>query len=121
MYVNSLVISASSSSEWFMTAELYRAIYNYALAQSHIGELTVEDPAEAFEDLRDKNDMKMLLSNDQFMKEAFGDDAVSHGGGRVGKVGRAARPKKGKIGPPVERSWAEKWRVKLKIAGVSTR
>ncbi|KAL0070550.1 histone acetyltransferase 1 [Marasmius tenuissimus] len=98
-------------------SELYRAIYNYTLAQPNIGELTVEDPAEAFEDLRDKNDLKMLLSDEQFMKEAFGDDAVSHGGGRVGKVGRATRPKKGKIGPPVERGWAEKWRLKLKIAG----
>ncbi|KAL0577366.1 histone acetyltransferase 1 [Marasmius crinis-equi] len=98
-------------------SELYKAIYNYAVSHPHIGELTVEDPAEAFEDLRDKNDLKMLLSNEAFMKEAFGEDAVSHGGGRVGKVGKALKPKKGKIGPPVEKGWAEKWRVKLKIAG----
>ncbi|KAF9265788.1 acyl-CoA N-acyltransferase [Marasmius fiardii PR-910] len=98
-------------------SELYKAIYNYVLSQPHIGELTVEDPAEAFEDLRDKNDLITLLSNETFMKEAFGEDAVSHGGGRVGKVGRALKSKKGKMGPPVEKGWAEKWRVKLKIAG----
>ncbi|KAK7049414.1 histone acetyltransferase 1 [Paramarasmius palmivorus] len=95
-----------------------RSIYNYVLAQPHIGELTVEDPAEAFEDLRDKNDLLMLLSNEDFMKEGFG-DSTSHGGGRVGKPGRALKGSsaKGKMGPPVERGWAEKWRVKLKIAG----
>ncbi|KAG5221255.1 histone acetyltransferase [Salix suchowensis] len=38
------------------TAELYDAIYNYVLSQPTITELTVEDPAEAFEDLRDRND-----------------------------------------------------------------
>ncbi|KAG7086509.1 hypothetical protein E1B28_002462 [Marasmius oreades] len=98
-------------------SELYKAIYNYVLSQPHIGELTVEDPAEAFEDLRDKNDLMMLLSNETFIKEAFGEDAVSHGGGRVGKIGKVLKSKKGKMGPPVEKGWAEKWRVKLKIAG----
>ncbi|ESK94254.1 histone acetyltransferase type b catalytic subunit [Moniliophthora roreri MCA 2997] len=100
-------------------SELYISIYNYVLAQPHIGELTVEDPAEAFEDLRDKNDMLMLLSNEDFMKEGFG-HSTSHSGGRVGKVGKALKGSssvKGKMGPPVERGWAEKWRVKLKIAG----
>ncbi|KAJ3776136.1 acyl-CoA N-acyltransferase [Lentinula raphanica] len=99
-------------------SELYRSIYQYVLSQPHIGELTVEDPAEAFEDLRDKNDLKMLLSTKQFMEEGFGQDTYSHGGGRVGKVGRALKgPSKGKMGPPVDKGWAEKWRLKLKIAG----
>ncbi|THV07996.1 histone acetyltransferase type B catalytic subunit [Dendrothele bispora CBS 962.96] len=100
-------------------SELYKAIYQYVLAQPHVGELTVEDPAEAFEDLRDKNDLKMLLTTEGFMTEGFGDDALSHGGGRVGKPGKAlSRSKgKGKMGPPVEKGWAEKWRVKMKIAG----
>lgn len=60
---------------------------------------------------------------------------VSHGGGRVGGVGKHGRSgkggvasgtgtgtgigrSKGKLGPPVEKAWAEKWRVELKIAGV---
>ncbi|TFY74100.1 hypothetical protein EWM64_g9912, partial [Hericium alpestre] len=55
------------------SAGLYNAIYNYVLAQPSIAELTIEDPAEAFEDLRDRNDLKMLLGHEQFMREGFGD------------------------------------------------
>ncbi|KDQ33945.1 hypothetical protein PLEOSDRAFT_1033752 [Pleurotus ostreatus PC15] len=106
-------------------SELYDAIYNYVLSQPTITELTVEDPAEAFEDLRDRNDLKMLLSHEVFISEAFGADTLSHGGGRVGGVGRAGRSGKGgvsksasgKMGPPVDKLWAENWRKKLKIAG----
>ncbi|KAJ4475770.1 acyl-CoA N-acyltransferase [Lentinula aciculospora] len=99
-------------------SELYKAIYQYVLSQPRIGELTVEDPAEAFEDLRDKNDLKMLLSTRQFVEEGFGQASYSHGGGRVGKVGKALSGLgKGKMGPPAEKRWAEKWRLKLKIAG----
>lgn len=104
-------------------AELYKAIYQYVLSQPQIGELTVEDPAEAFEDLRDKNDLKMLLSTTSFMEAGFGQDALSHGGGRVGRVGKTLNrggKGKGKMGPPVEKAWAESWRLKMKIAGVST-
>ncbi|TFK27427.1 histone acetyltransferase type B catalytic subunit [Coprinopsis marcescibilis] len=104
-------------------SELYRAVYNYVLSQPNIAELTVEDPAEAFEDLRDKNDLIMLLSHEQFMQEAFG-DAPSYGGGRVGGVGKGKRSgagtastQRGKMGPPVDKPWAEKWRKDLKIAG----
>ncbi|KAE9398318.1 histone acetyltransferase type B catalytic subunit [Gymnopus androsaceus JB14] len=91
-------------------SELYKAIYQYVLSQPRIGELTVEDPAEAFEDLRDKNDLKMILSTTSFMETGLGKDSLTHGGGRVGKG-------KGKMGPPVERAWAESWRLKMKIAG----
>ncbi|KAI4524036.1 acyl-CoA N-acyltransferase, partial [Schizophyllum commune Loenen D] len=76
-------------------SELYSAIYNYVLSQPQIAELTVEDPAEAFEDLRDVNDLRMLLGNTQFMEEAFGEEGASHGGGRVGGVGRAGRSGRG--------------------------
>ncbi|KAL1681188.1 acyl-CoA N-acyltransferase [Schizophyllum commune] len=76
-------------------SELYNAIYQYVLSQPQIAELTVEDPAEAFEDLRDVNDLRMLLGNTQFMEEAFREDGVSHGGGRVGGVGRAGRSGRG--------------------------
>jgi len=111
-------------------AELYTAIYQHILSQPNIAELTVEDPAEAFEDLRDRNDLGMLLSNQRFMEEGFGGEAVSHGGGRVGGVGKGGRSgrggvagngkvsRKGKMEPPADKVWVEKWRVDLKIAGV---
>lgn len=105
--------------------ELYNAIYQYVLSQPHIGELTVEDPAEAFEDLRDRVDMRMLLKQTQFMQEAFGDTSLaSAGGGKVGGVrpgGRAAKraaKHKGKMGPPSDKAWLEKWRVHFKLAAV---
>ena len=76
----------------------------------------MEDPAEAFEDLRDKNDLQMLLAHEKFMDEGFS-EPVSYGGGRVGGVGRAGKSgmgglaaKKGKMGPPTDKAWAEKWR-----------
>jgi len=86
-------------------------------------ELTVEDPAEAFEDLRDRNDLAMLLGNTAFMAEAFGSDVLSHDGGRVGRArasaraGTRAKPPAGKLGPPADRVWLERWRKELKIAG----
>ena len=112
-----------------LAAELYKAIYEYILKHESIAELTVEDPAEAFEDLRDKNDLQMLLSNQQFMTEAFGGQE-SHGGGRVGGIGRGGKSGRGgakkeasasksKLVPPVDKVWVEKWRKDLKIAGVS--
>lgn len=108
-------------------SELYKAIYHYVLSRPAVSELTVEDPAEAFEDLRDRNDLRMLLTHEQFMREGFGDSGVtgSHGGGRVMKAKSRARTRvaplgnkgKGKMGPPVDRAWAERWRKDLKIAG----
>jgi histone acetyltransferase 1 len=90
--------------------------------------LTVEDPAEAFEDLRDRNDLAMLLGHAAFMSEGFSSDVVSHGGGRVGRTRTPAREKGkkaaaaaaagGKLGPPADRAWLERWRKELKIAGV---
>jgi histone acetyltransferase 1 len=59
----------------------------------------------------------MLLSNERFIQEGFGEDSVSHGGGKV-KSRRAARKGKGKMGPPAHKGWVEKWRKDLKIAGV---
>ncbi|KAF5386609.1 hypothetical protein D9615_001931 [Tricholomella constricta] len=107
-------------------SDLYEAIYHYILSQPNIAELTVEDPAEAFEDLRDRNDLKMLLSHERFMEEGFGGTAVSYGGGRVGGIGRAGKSGRGgkettsvagKMGPPSDKAWLEKWRRDLKIAG----
>jgi histone acetyltransferase 1 len=87
------------------SAELYNALYRYLLTRDDVLELTIEDPAEAFEDLRDKNDLQMLLASDAFTRE--------------GTIG--SRPtSRGKLGPPADKAWAEKWRVQLKIAKVST-
>jgi hypothetical protein len=104
-------------------AALYKAIYEYVLTKPSISELTVEDPAEAFEDLRDRNDLALLLGHTAFMSEGFGSDAVSHGGGRVGRTRKPAKEKGkkvkgGKLGPPADRAWLERWRKELKIAGV---
>ncbi|CEL51712.1 histone acetyltransferase 1 [Rhizoctonia solani AG-1 IB] len=73
---------------------LYNAIYQFALGRDQIVELTVEDPSEAFEDLRDRNDMERLLSLEAFMQEGKG----------------------GKFGPPADKTWVEKWRRDLKMA-----
>lgn len=108
-------------------SELYTAIYNDTLSRLSVSELTVEDPAEAFEDLRDRNDLRMLLAHEQFMQEGFGGSNLtsSHGGGRVVKGKSRARTQaisgkgkgKGKMGPPLDKAWAERWRKDLKIAG----
>ncbi|KAI0253813.1 acyl-CoA N-acyltransferase [Lactifluus subvellereus] len=98
---------------------LYNAIYQYVLTRPSISELTVEDPAEAFEDLRDRNDLAMLLGHAAFMAEGLGSDAVSHDGGRVARTRTTAKSKAaaGKLGPPADRAWLERWRKDLKIAG----
>ena len=104
-------------------AALYKAIYEYVLTKPSVSELTVEDPAEAFEDLRDRNDLALLLGHTAFMSEGFGSDAISHGGGRVRRTRTPAKAKGkkatgGKLGPPADRAWLERWRKELKIAGV---
>lgn len=110
-----------------LAAELYTTIYNDTLSRPSVSELTVEDPAEAFEDLRDRNDLRMLLAHEQFMKEGFGDSSLvgSHGGGRVVKAKSRVRAPalssgkgRGKMGPPVDKVWVEKCRNDLKIASV---
>jgi histone acetyltransferase 1 len=73
--------------------------------------------------------LKLLLSNEKFLDEGFGGGSVSYGGGRVGGVGRSSKSgrggremigAKGKMGPPADKVWVEKWRSDLKIAGVRT-
>jgi len=99
-------------------------------------ELTVEDPAEAFEDLRDKSDLQMLLSHERFSEEAFGSSwqGAESEAGRARKTGRADHDSEvsspdrvatvsevvgqGRLGPPANKTWVEKWRKDLKIAGV---
>ena len=108
----------------FCLAGLYTAIYQYVLSKPSVAELTLEDPAEAFEDLRDRNDLRMLLNHQQFMCEGFNGSGItaSSGGGKVGGVGprrRSGKAKaKGKLGPPADKVWVEKYRRELKIASV---
>jgi histone acetyltransferase 1 len=103
-----------------MLAALYTAIYNYVLKSENVSELTVEDPAEAFEDLRDRNDLRMLLNLHAFIDEGFGTESSAGGPVRNTKGKGKAVASKGKMGPPVDKAWAETWRKKLKIAGVSS-
>jgi len=84
-------------------SQLYIAVYQHVLSREDVTELTVEDPAEAFEDLRDKNDLIMLLNHKKIMEEAFGP--------KGSKLGTS------KIGPPTDKKWAEAWRKEMKIAG----
>ncbi|GJE87946.1 histone acetyltransferase type B [Phanerochaete sordida] len=103
-------------------AALYTAIYTYVLATPDVAELTVEDPAEAFEDLRDRCDLRMLVAHARFAGEAFGEGGLGGGVGPVRHGARAkgkgkAKARVGKLGPPVDKAWAEKWRAELKIAG----
>jgi histone acetyltransferase 1 len=65
----------------------------------------MEDPSEAFEDLRDKTDLRMLFKHQEFLHEAYGTESGL----------------KGKLGPPSDKSWVEAWRRKLKIATVRSK
>ncbi|KAJ2900709.1 histone acetyltransferase 1 [Coemansia aciculifera] len=47
-------------------SELYRHIYQTVLRTLEYADLTVEDPSEAFDDMRDRNDMRYLLQQDAF-------------------------------------------------------
>ncbi|EKM55988.1 uncharacterized protein PHACADRAFT_256983 [Phanerochaete carnosa HHB-10118-sp] len=107
-------------------AALYKAIYGHVLARPEIAELTVEDPAEAFEDLRDRCDLRMLIAHARFAAEAFGEGGLGGGGAGAGPVRHVRHGAKGKgkgkgregmLGPPVDKPWAERWRTELKIAG----
>ncbi|KAG8992236.1 histone acetyltransferase 1 [Tulasnella sp. JGI-2019a] len=93
-------------------AQLYNAIYQRTVGRDSIAELTVEDPSEAFEDLRDKCDLRMLFKDSKFLEEAYG---LSDDDGEV----RSAPPPsaKGKLGPPTNKEWAQRWKEQLKIAG----
>ncbi len=77
------------------SAQLYNALYDYALSLPSCLELTIEDPSEQFEDLRDRNDLKRLML--------------------PGSVGDSEQIKRG---PPVDKAWLEKARRERKYAKV---
>lgn len=82
------------------SAGLYRAIYDYVLKSPDISELTVEDPSEDFEDLRDRCDLRMLLCHQKFMKGAYADQ----------KILTSEGPRRKK---PLAGMLIQYWRVKL--------
>lgn len=47
-------------------SRLYRAIYEHCLRDPHVIEVTVEDPNEAFDDMRDVTDLLMLRQKPEF-------------------------------------------------------
>lgn len=83
-----------------LPAHLYSALFEHMLSRDEVAELTVEDPAEAFEDLRDRNDLRFLV------KEGVPDDANFLTG--VGIESRGERA-----------AWEAALRKKYKIAQVS--
>lgn len=50
-------------------SRLYLAVYNYLTAPAHIAELTVEDPNESFDDMRDISDLLNLRSTNSTFAE----------------------------------------------------
>ena len=81
-------------------AKLYATLFQHVLSRPAVAELTVEDPAEAFEDLRDRNDLRYLI------EQGIMDDPMLLDG--VGSGRRGLRAK-----------WEVEMRKKHKIAQVS--
>ena len=74
-------------------AKLYSTLYQHVLTRPEVAELTVEDPAEAFEDLRDRNDLLYLIKQG-IMEDPFFSDGVGSGiRGRRAKWEMAVRKK----------------------------
>jgi histone acetyltransferase 1 len=76
-----------------LSAQLYNTLYDYALTLEKVAELTVEDPSEAFEDLRDRCDLVRLKEQLKDSKEMA-------------------------KGAPVDKKWLEKIRTEGKYATV---
>lgn len=80
-------------------AELYMQVVQLAMKRENVCELTIEDPSEAFDKLRDTNDIKRLLSpQDGFLQRA------------------KESAKGGALRAPVEMAWSEKERKTHKVA-----
>lgn len=58
-------------------SHLYQSLYNKWLQDESIIELTVEDPNEQFDDLRDRNDLEMLYNTSDLFKNLKEMDTVS--------------------------------------------
>lgn len=77
-------------------AQLYNALWNHISDRSEVSELTIEDPSEHFEDLRDRNDLTRLRK-------------------LLGQSKEILR------GAPVDKTWMENTRKELKYAKVGRR
>ncbi|PWN45794.1 histone acetyltransferase type B [Ceraceosorus guamensis] len=75
---------------------LYNKVLDDVIASPRVMELTVEDPSEAFDRVRDGADLRRLFDGDE------------------GFAKRAAR--EGRLVPPLDQIWSEKMRSTLKIA-----
>lgn len=83
-------------------SKLYDTVYAAIQARAGVSELTVEDPSEAFDHLRDRSDLTRLFSTD-----SSGD----------GFLRRAKEAKKGgALRAPVDKAWSETERLRHKIA-----
>lgn len=80
-------------------AEMYNEVVKIALKRENVSELTIEDPSEAFDKLRDTNDLKRLLSPD----DGFLQRAKEH-------------VKGGALQAPIDKTWSELERRRHKIA-----
>ncbi|KAK0569999.1 histone acetyltransferase 1 [Tilletia horrida] len=75
---------------------LFSHVTDQMQTRPEVLELTVEDPSEAFDRLRDSADLRRLLAPGGFEEQAL---------------------KAGKLNPPLDVKWSEKERLKYKIAG----
>lgn len=91
---------------------LYQTLYASVAARPDVAELTVEDPSEEFEDLRDVCDLRMMVRDIQASSAADGKGkgrATDHNGWE-GKL---------EVGPEgADKVWLEAKRRELKIAPV---
>ncbi|PVF97834.1 acyl-CoA N-acyltransferase [Serendipita vermifera] len=115
-------------------ASLYKAVHDFVRRSPQYAELTVEDPSEDFEDLRDKVDLRFLLAHKEFISEAYGKNKESakanpsekkesditttldSGGKKETKRVGTRSSGTGMLGPPTKPKWAERWRKELKFA-----
>lgn len=88
-----LLLLAISLMRGLLPAQLYNALWNHISDRSEVSELTIEDPSEHFEDLRDRNDLTRLRKLLGQSKEIL-------------------------AGAPVDKAWMESMRKKLKYAKV---
>ncbi len=94
-----------------LTAQLYSALYSYILTLPQVSELTIEDPSEAFEDLRDRNDLKRLRK--LLVLDPASKSGIGKGKGKGVEMGVIAK------GAPVDKIWMEERRKEGKYAKVS--
>lgn len=84
-------------------SKLYETVYQAIAARDAVSELTVEDPSEAFDHLRDRSDLTRLFSTDATTGEGF--------------LRRAKEARKGgALRAPVDKAWSEAERLRHKIA-----